>query len=75
MLSLHYIITFWQWEGFRKWNKMVPKSQQYMMRVLNTYLHFLFKKIAGKYSGEGSLSEKVHFARNRVTKLLFLPER
>lgn len=42
-----------------------------MMRALNTYLHF-FKKDLEKYSGEGGLSEKVHFGSNMVTKLLLL---
>ena len=45
MLSIHCIITFGQWEGLRKWNKMVPKSQQCMMGALNTYLHFLKKDL------------------------------
>lgn len=40
MLSIHYIITFWQREGLRKWKKTVPKSQQYIIGALNTYLHF-----------------------------------
>lgn len=45
MLSIHCIITFGQREGLRKWNKMVPKSQQCMMGALNTYLHFLKKDL------------------------------
>jgi len=36
MLSIHCIITFGQQEGLRKWNKMVPESQQCMMGALNT---------------------------------------
>lgn len=42
MLGIHYMITFWQREGLGKWNNMVPKSQQYMMGVLN--MCFYLKK-------------------------------
>lgn len=53
---------------------MVPKSQQYIMGALNTYLQFFFKR-SKNYSGEGGLSEKVHFGNNMVTKLLLLTHR
>lgn len=70
MLSIHCIITFWQQEGLRngiKWSQISAVYDEGTKHILT-----LFKKRSRKYSGEGGLSEKVHFGSNMVTKLLLL---